>query len=220
MTENEIANEYTRLTQNLEKKVPTNFNDYYQGELRGDSPFQQQADAEEAFDFNPGEDQYYEVERDNDLYIRELHGRFMGQKLSPRQFELITGVHMAKKGQNTLEYSARDSREKYLINRDWIRLNEERAEKLRRQKVISGEWTEEDSHQKIRKAVKDYFDKQPSSRDKRNLQEDYLKAIELYQTMDNPGRLFEKEYHFDETLGQSLQDHVEELKKTFPDLRV
>lgn len=84
MTESEIANEYTRLAQNLEQQVPTNFNDYQQAMQRGDSPFQKQADSDEAFDFNPNESEYLEIERDNELYTRELYGRFMGEKLTPR----------------------------------------------------------------------------------------------------------------------------------------
>jgi len=56
----------------------------------------------------------------------------MGENLTPRQFEIVTGVQMAKKGLKTLEYNAGNEREKYLLNRDWIRLNEEKAEKVRR----------------------------------------------------------------------------------------
>lgn len=127
---------------------------------------------------------------------------------------------MSKKSLHVLEFHAENDREKYLLNRDWIRLNEEKAEKTRRQKVLSGEWTEQESHQKIRKEVTDYYKKQPTTKERRRQQQDRLDALEFYKTMDNPGRLYEKEYHFDETLGQSLQDHVEELKKTFPDLKV
>jgi len=36
--------------------------------------------------------------------------------------------------------------------------------------------------------------------------------MEAVSLMDNPERLLEKEYHFDEGLGQSLNDHVSELK--------
>lgn len=115
---------------------------------------------------------------------------------------------MAKKGLKTLEYNAGNEREKYLLNRDWIRLNEEKAEKVRRQKVLSGEWTEEESHQNIRNEVTDYYKKEPTTKERRRQQEDYLEAVEFYKAMDNPGRLYEKEYHFDETLGVSLQDHI------------
>jgi len=39
---------------------------------RGDSPFQKQADSDEAYDFNLNENEYLEIERDNALYMREL----------------------------------------------------------------------------------------------------------------------------------------------------
>lgn len=38
--------------------------------------------------------------------------------------------------------------------------------------------------------------------------------------MDNPERIFDKEYHFDEGLGQSLNDHVIEIKTKFPEMKV
>jgi hypothetical protein len=38
--------------------------------------------------------------------------------------------------------------------------------------------------------------------------------------VQNPQKLYEKEYYFDEGLGQSLKDHVDELKTTFADLQV
>ena len=41
---------------------------------------------------------------------------------------------------------------------------------------------------------------------------------EFYDQLDNPSRLFEKEYIFDEGLGESLKEHVESLKSEFPDL--
>ena len=42
--------------------------------------------------------------------------------------------------------------------------------------------------------------------------------IEIFGKIQSPEKLYEKEYHFDEGLGQSLQEHVEDLKKNFPDL--
>jgi len=38
--------------------------------------------------------------------------------------------------------------------------------------------------------------------------------------MDSPENLLEKEYHFDEGLGQTLDEHVEELKQRFPGVTV
>jgi hypothetical protein len=49
---------------------------------------------------------------------------------------------------------------------------------------------------------------------------EFRKMLELFQTIQNPEKLYEKEYYFDEGLGQSLKDHVDELKTTFPDLSI
>lgn len=38
--------------------------------------------------------------------------------------------------------------------------------------------------------------------------------------MEHPEKLLEKEYYFDEGLGQSLKDHVEELQKNWPGLNI
>ena len=38
--------------------------------------------------------------------------------------------------------------------------------------------------------------------------------------MDNPEKLFEKEFHFDEGMGVSLADHMAELRKQYPGAQV
>lgn len=38
--------------------------------------------------------------------------------------------------------------------------------------------------------------------------------------MDNPEKLFEKEYHFDEGMGVSLADHMADLRKQYPGAQV
>ena len=38
--------------------------------------------------------------------------------------------------------------------------------------------------------------------------------------IDYPQRLYEKEYYLDEGLGESLQAHVERIKRDFPDVEV
>lgn len=38
--------------------------------------------------------------------------------------------------------------------------------------------------------------------------------------MDSPERLLEKEYYFDERLGQSLDEHTAELKSRYPGVKV
>jgi hypothetical protein len=40
--------------------------------------------------------------------------------------------------------------------------------------------------------------------------------IEVLKATDTPERQLEKEYYFDEGLGQTLQEHTAELKKQLP----
>lgn len=44
-----------------------------------------------------------------------------------------------------------------------------------------------------------------------------MSALAIFET---PEQLFEREYHFDETLGQSLAEHVAELKQKLPGARI
>lgn len=45
-------------------------------------------------------------------------------------------------------------------------------------------------------------------------------VIDAVKLMDSPENLLEKEYHFDEGLGQTLDEHADELKQRFPGVTV
>ena len=47
-----------------------------------------------------------------------------------------------------------------------------------------------------------------------------LKAVERMKEFETPDLLQEKEYHFDEGVGVSLDQHVTQLKKTYPNARI
>jgi len=44
--------------------------------------------------------------------------------------------------------------------------------------------------------------------------------MKMIKVMDSPERIFEKEYHFDEGLGQSLNEHIADVKQKFPEMMV
>ncbi len=44
--------------------------------------------------------------------------------------------------------------------------------------------------------------------------------LHLFKQIRNTQSLYEKEYYFDENLGQSVQEHIEELKEKMPQLDV
>lgn len=64
----------------------------------------------------------------------------MSERLTSRQFELLAGVH--KSSDLKLERVKNVEKTNFLQRKDTIRLQQEQAEKLRRQKVIAGEWSE------------------------------------------------------------------------------
>lgn len=81
---------------------------------------------------------------DRELHERELLGRLMGEKLTPRQFDLLVGLHSDENAK--LRYVKDNQNDAFMQKRDVIRLFEEQLEKLRRQRVMSGEWSEAASH--------------------------------------------------------------------------
>ena len=68
--------------------------------------------------------------------------------------------------------------------------------------------------------VKEVRDDIPTEFDERRIHREFRGLVEVMSRIQNPQKFYEKEYHFDEGLGQSLKDHVDELKTNFPDLQV
>ena len=44
--------------------------------------------------------------------------------------------------------------------------------------------------------------------------------MRLYNEIDNPELLMTKQYHFDEGCGVSLQEHVGQLKQSYPEAKI
>ena len=104
--------------------------------------------------------------------------------------------------------------------RHQVRLQQEWAEKTRRQKVITGEWTEAESRGKLANYLadlRDQYESAPSRRQQKREIDRFMQKMKLNQSQNN---MVEKEYHFDEGVGVSLNEHVENLKKQFPTARV
>ena len=55
-------------------------------------------------------------------------------------------------------------------------------------------------------------EKSMSKTEMKNAIRDYKKWMQLDRELENPERLMEKEYHFDESCGLSLSDHITNLK--------
>ncbi len=113
-----------------------------------------------------------------------------------------------------------EDRNAFINHRDQIRLLDEQRESLRRRKVASGVWTEEDSHATLRKELEEAIKTRPEFVDDAQFTRDFNEIKDFLWQMQTDKSIIEKEYIFDESLGQNLKDHVEDIKTRFPDLEV
>lgn len=156
---------------------------------------------------------------EKELHKRELLGRLVSDRLTPRQFEIMSGFQSASHGDN-LDWVKDVDHQLFLDRREDVRLAQEFAESTRRRKVIAGEWTEAESHERLQAWVQAKVDQQMTPSQLKYRFKDIREILTLMKIMDSPERLLEKEYHFDEGLGQSLNEHVAEVKDKFPDMKV
>jgi hypothetical protein len=172
------------------------FEEYLNQEADHVHPFDRIADeANESLKQERADDNDY----DKELHERELMGRLMGEKITPRQFELLTGRY--RDGDEKLKRFKDHENEAFLARRDQIRLLEEALEGLRRQKVSQGEWQEHQSHKLLQDWLVDACDQIPGPEAERKHKYMSETVFDLMQQMENPESLMEKEYHFDEGLG-------------------
>ncbi len=136
--------------------------------------------------------------------------------MTPRQFELLYKAKVEGTGQ--IKYIKDNDSNLFLDSRDIVRLMEEQREAARRRMISSGKWTEAESEDRMQDLLKEISKEVPTDYDEKRMKREFRNLLDLMTKVQNPQKLFEKEYHFDEGLGQSLKDHVEELKATFPDL--
>lgn len=67
------------------------FDSYFDSKAKGVHPFDQIANSFDESEIRTVEDDDFEKLEEEALYKRELMGRMMGQKLTPRQFEILSG---------------------------------------------------------------------------------------------------------------------------------
>jgi hypothetical protein len=133
-------------------------------------------------------------------------GRLMGQKLTPRQYEIIAGKYRQEDAK--LSHVKNTMHGDFLDRRETIKLQQEAVERFRRQRVIKGDWTEQESHQKLKEYVEREYSLMPGPQKMKQMRKEFDDIIDGVKALDHPERLLEKEYYFDESLGESLDDHV------------
>jgi hypothetical protein len=120
---------------------------YFDIKNQGVHPFDSVKNSFDQDEFGTQEGLVAEEEREAHLQQRELLGRLFGGEMNPRQYEMFTGMY---KQEDLMTKRVRDAHnELFITNRDNIRLIEEHYEKTRRQKVLSGEWTEAESKKRL-----------------------------------------------------------------------
>ena len=190
------------------------FEGFFRSQSQGKHPFEE--DSYQYENKTTPEQDRAEDDFDEELLQRELEGRLLGENLTPRQFELLYKAKMEGSGQ--IKYIKDNESNMFLDSRDLVRLMEEQREAARRRMVSSGKWAEAESEDRMVKVLKEMTNDIPTEYDEKRVKREFRNLLDLMSRIQNPQKLFEKEYYFDEGLGQSLKDHVEELKATFPDL--
>ena len=97
---------------------------------------------------------------------------------------------------------------------------DEQRESCRRHNVISGKWKEEESEQKMKELDLEAAKNAPVYDNDITDKADFLEIINFFKNIHSPSTLFDKEYYFDEGLGESLQEHVDDIKSRFPQINV
>ena len=121
------------------------FDSFFESQSENVHPFEKIKNSFDQKELRDEEQAAYENERDQELHKRELLGRLIGQKLTPRQYEVLVGIDSTGevKAKRMLDYQ----KNLFVTNRDYIRLVDEKFEKIMRQKVASGEWKESEQRQ-------------------------------------------------------------------------
>lgn len=98
--------------------------------------------------------------------------------------------------------------------KDVIRNAEELLESRRRKMVVDGKWKEHESHRKLQEELDLIYEKYPTDTAFKIAKREHKK--QMRQVFDNGYEkgAQEREYYFDEGLGQSLADHVQSLQST------
>ncbi len=197
----------------LKPEMP-NLEEYFKAESEGVHPFDRITNSFEDSEINTFEEQEAEIEREKGLYKRQLLGKLMGTRLSAAEYEIVNGFYedAQLKQKRVLDVNNQE----FLENRQQIRLMQEEVEKIRRQKVMSGEWPESQSHQLLQNWLDEEEEKWIVGKDPNQIVRDYRGYMAQMKANMSTDLLHEKEYHFDEGVGVSLDQHVEDLKDQYP----
>ena len=79
--------------------------------------------------------------------------------------------------------------------------------------MVKGEWSEAESYALLQDKLNELYEKYPTKRAFERKKKEERELMERLAEARTPTTLFEREYYFDEGLGESLNDHIANLKK-------
>lgn len=150
---------------------------------------------------------------------KELKARIFAGKISSSQF----GEYLKQPADDPItkkELEEIEAEQTKLDMRDQIRNSEELGESYRRRMVASGAWTEAESRQKLKDMYAENEKRHPTKREEERASINFYKQQVALAQIKNSKSMHEREYYFDEGLGISLEEHVDGLKKQFPDINI
>lgn len=86
--------------------------------------------------------------------------------------------------------------------------------------MVKGEWSEAESYALLQDKLNELYEKYPTKRAFERKKKEERELMERLAEARTPTTLFEREYYFDEGLGESLNDHIANLKKQFEGVAV
>lgn len=112
------------------------------------------------------------------------------------------------------------NKNEFIDQRDMVRIMDEQREACRRRNVLSGKWKEEESEEKMKELDLEAAKNAPVYDNDITDKADFMRMVDFFKDIQNPGMIYDKEYYFDEGLGESLKEHVEDIKTRFPGVDV
>lgn len=79
--------------------------------------------------------------------------------------------------------------------------------------MVKGEWSEAESYALLQDKLNELYEKYPTKRAFERKKKEERELMARLAEARTPTTLFEREYYFDEGLGESLNDHIANLKK-------
>lgn len=212
-----LAQEKIKDLENLFPEMPR-FEGFLKSQSQGKHPFE-----EPEFTYSnekaSAEELKAESEYDEKLYERELEGRLINDTLTARQFESLYEARLSDNG-SKIRFMKDANKEDFIDQRDLVRIIDEQRESVRRRNVMLGKWTEAESEQKMKELDLAGAKAAPLYDNDVSVRKDFMEFYEFFKNIQNPETVYDKEYYFDEGLGESLKEHVEDLKTRFPEVNV